>query len=110
MPKYMIKFSYTAEAWTRMIHNPSDRAAAARAALEPVGGTLECLYFTFGERDGFVICDVPDGEAAAAAAIAVNSSGAFRSVVTEQLIDPTRITDVLGKAGRAVGVYAAPGS
>lgn len=110
MPKYMMRFSYTPEAWTSMIHNPSDRTAAARAGLGPVGGTLECFYFTFGERDGLVICDVPDGEAAAAAAIAVNSSGAFRSVITEQLIEPTRMTDVLERSGQVLGGYAAPGS
>ncbi len=110
MSKYLISFSYTSEAWANMIRNPSDRSAATRAVLEPVGGVLECFYFTVGERDGFVIVEVPDTDAAAAAAIAVASTGSFRSVTTQELIDPQRMIEVLGKAGQAVGVYPVPGS
>jgi uncharacterized protein with GYD domain len=108
--KYLINFSYTPEAWAKMIQNPSDRSVATRAVLEPVGGTLECFYYTFGEGDGFVIVEVPDADAAAAAAIAVASTGSFRSVTTQELIDPGRMIDVLSKAARGVGVYPKPGS
>ncbi|MBC3193483.1 GYD domain-containing protein [Pseudonocardia sp. C8] len=110
MTRYVLFFSYTPEAWRKMIDNPGDRAAAARAVLEPVGGTLESLYFMFGETDGMAICDVPDAEAAAAAAIAVASSGAFRNVRTHELIEPERLRSVLGKAGQAAGSYPAPGT
>jgi uncharacterized protein with GYD domain len=110
MAKYLISFSYTLEAWAKMIQKPTDRSAATRAVLEPVGGVLECFYFTFGERDGFVIVEVPDSDAAAAAAIAVASTGSFRAVTSQELIDPQRMIDVLGKAGRGVAVYPTPGS
>lgn len=110
MPKYALFFSYTAEAWSRMIQNPGDRAAAARAVVESAGGSLESAYFMFGGHDGMVICDLPDAEAAAATSIAVDSSGAFRSVETRELIDPERLVAVLGKAGEAAGVYRAPGT
>lgn len=110
MPKYALFFSYTAEAWSRMIRNPGDRAAAARAVAESTGGSLVSVYFMFGGHDGMAICDLPDGEAAAAASIAVSSSGAFRSVETRELIEPERLTAVLGRAGEATGVYRAPGT
>lgn len=110
MAKYLISFSYTAEAWAKMIQNPTDRSVATRAVLEPVGGVLECFYFTFGERDGFVIVEVPDADSAAAAAIAVASTGSFRSVTSQELIDPLRMIEVLGRAGRSVGVFPVPGS
>lgn len=64
--------------------------------------------FTFGERDGFVVVDVPDAETAAAAAIAVNSTGAFRSIRTVELVEPERLGEILGKAGGLVGGYRAP--
>lgn len=110
MSKYLIRFSYTPEAWAEMIRNPSDRSAATRAVLEPVGGVLECFYFTLGEGDGFVVVEVADTDAVAAAAIAVASTGSFRSVTTQELIDPAGMVAVLGKAGQAVGVYPRPGS
>lgn len=110
MAKYALFFSYTPEAWAKMIQNPSDRAATTRALVEPMGGTLESMYFMFGERDGLVIVDLPDADAVAAAAIAVTSTGAFRSVQTHELIEPDRLVEVLGKAGRALGAYQAPGT
>lgn len=108
--KFMLMFSYTPEAWAGMIKNPSDRAAAARSVLEPLGGRLESMYFMFGERDGFAICDVPDSDTAAAAAIAVNSTGAFRSVQTVELVEPDQLNTVLAKAGGLVGGYRVPGT
>ena len=40
MAKYVILFTYTSEAWTRMIQNPGDRTAAVRRLAEP-GSTGE---------------------------------------------------------------------
>ena len=109
MAKFVVFFSYTPEAWSNMIKNPGDRAAAARAVAESVGGSLESMYFMFGHHDGMAIFAAPDAEAAAAVSIAVGSTGAFRSVETRELIEPERLAGVLGKAGEALGVYRAPG-
>ncbi|MGZ8379846.1 MAG: GYD domain-containing protein, partial [Gemmatirosa sp.] len=38
MPLYLSKFRYTPETWARLIANPEDRRAAARAYIESVGG------------------------------------------------------------------------
>jgi uncharacterized protein with GYD domain len=89
--------------------NPGDRTAAAWAATEAVGGSLEAIYLMFGERDGMAILDVPDAETAAACAIAVTSTGAFRSVQTTQLIAPEDLPRVLERAGQALGSYTPPG-
>jgi uncharacterized protein with GYD domain len=110
MAKYVIFFGYTPEAWAKMIEKPGDRVAAARAVVEPAGGTLEAIWFMFGEQDGMAIFDAPDAEAAAAVSIAVGSTGAFRSLRTHQLVDPERMPSVLETAGRAREVYRAPGS
>lgn len=110
MTKYVLFFSYTAETWANMIRNPGDRAVAARAAFEPVGATMESMYFMLGARDGMVIFEASDAEVAAAVSIAVSSTGAFRSVQTHELIEPDRLVAVLGKAGTALGAYSAPGT
>lgn len=109
MAKYALFFSYKPETWDRMIMKPSDRSAAARQAVERVGGSLESLYFMFGDRDGFAIVDVPDAQSAAAASIAVGSSGAFAHVETRQLIAPDDLAAVLEKAAAARESYRPPG-
>lgn len=45
------------------------------AVAESVGGSLEAFYFPFGDRDAYVIVDLPDNESAAAVALTVNSTG-----------------------------------
>ncbi|MHA6782640.1 GYD domain-containing protein [Pseudonocardia saturnea] len=110
MAKYVIFFSYTPQAWAAMIQKPGDRTAAARAVAEHVGGRLESVYFMFGERDGMAIFDAPGAEEAAAVAIAVGSTGAFRSVQSHELIEPERLSGILDTAGRALGAYSPPGA
>jgi uncharacterized protein with GYD domain len=110
MAKYAIFFAYNADTWANMIKNPSDRAAAVRALVEPMGGNLEALYFMFGEWDGFAIVETTDSETAAAASIAVASTGAFKALQTHELIDGADMSGVLAKAGSALPGYRAPGS
>jgi uncharacterized protein with GYD domain len=109
MIKFALFFSYTPETWARMISAPSDRAAAVRATIEQAGGTLESLYYMLGDQDGIVIFDVPDADAAAAVALLVTSSGAFRSVSTHQLIPSADLPAVLTKAAAGQGSYVRPG-
>ncbi|NIB33287.1 hypothetical protein HBB16_18535 [Pseudonocardia sp. MCCB 268] len=50
----MLFFSYTPEAWRKMIDSRGPRAAAAQTMRwKPVGGTLESLYFMFGRPTGW---------------------------------------------------------
>jgi uncharacterized protein with GYD domain len=61
----------------------TSRRDAIATLAESVGGQLESLYFAFGDRDVYVIVDLPDNESAAAVALSVNSAGgaAVRTVV-----------------------------
>lgn len=109
MSKYAIFFSYTPHAWAGMVQEPSDRVAAIRAAAEPLNVTVESLYFMFGDWDGFLVADAPDADTAAAIAIAVNSSGAFRAMQTHPLIEPEHLTQVLATSRAAETRYQPPG-
>jgi uncharacterized protein with GYD domain len=42
---------------------------------ESVGGQLESFHFALGDRDAYVIVDLPDHESAAAVALTVNAAG-----------------------------------
>jgi len=94
----------------QMLKKPADRAAAVRDLASSVGGSMEALCFMFGDRDGFVILDVPAAAAAAALAVAVSSSGAFSPLETRQLVAPGDLPSVLGKAARARETYRRPGT
>ena len=110
MAKYAIFFSYTPETWAGMMRNPSDRPAATRKVADAMGGSLETFYFMFGDRDGFVIIDVPNAQAAAAASIAVASTGAMKHVETRELIAPEDLGAVLERARAALEQYTPPGA
>ncbi len=76
MPKYLITGSYTSEGAEGVIaKGGSDRRAAVEKLAESVGGTVETLYFAFGDDDIVVIIDAPDNESIAAVAMTVGAAG-----------------------------------
>ena len=105
MPKFLIEAAYTLEG-VRGVQSAggSARRDAVAKVAESVGGTLEGFYFGFGERDAYVILDLPDNEAAAAVAITVNASGGA-SVKTTVLLTPEEVD---AAAKRSVD-YTPPG-
>ena len=109
MAKFALFFSYKPETWNQMLMKPGDRPAAVQDVASSVGGSLETMYFMFGDRDGFVVLDVPDPNAAAALAIAANSTGAFSHLETRELIAPEDLPSVLEKAASAREGYRPPG-
>lgn len=109
MAKYALFFTYTSDAWARMIKSPGDRTAAVRQLLDSVGGSLESAYWMFGAHDGIVIADIPDSARAAAISVAVGSTGAFKHLETHELISQEQLGQVLSLARDAIQVYQPPG-
>jgi len=106
MPKYLIEASYTTDG----IRGVADKGGTARrSAVEQLvagaGGTVESLYFAFGDADVYVICDLPSNEAATALALAVNRSGStkLRTVVL-------LTTDQVDAAAKMLPEYSPPGA
>ena len=76
MAKYLIEASYTADGVKGLLKDGgSARREAATQLIETLGGKVEAFYFSFGASDAHVIVDMPDNVSAAAASLAVNSSG-----------------------------------
>lgn len=97
MPKYLLTANYTADGMAGVRSaGAKARVDAVSTMLEAMGGRLESFYFAFGETDVFAIVDAPDDEAVAAAAIAINSSGAV-SVNTTKLLTIDQIDDALSR-------------
>jgi uncharacterized protein with GYD domain len=77
MPKYLFEAKYTPEG----VHGLKNAGAASRAQAindmaTALGGSLDSFHFAFGDVDAYVIVDLPDDEAAAAAAFTVAASAA----------------------------------
>jgi uncharacterized protein with GYD domain len=91
MPKFLIEASYTLDGvkGVQTAGGSSRRDAVAQLA-ESVGGRLESFHFGFGNRDAYVILDLPDNESAAAVALTVNAAGGA-TVRTIVLLTPEEV-------------------
>lgn len=91
MPKFLIQASYT----TQGIQGLKSGGGTARRDIversaKSVGGTIESIYFAFGDKDVVVIADFPDNASAAALALAVSATGAV-NLSTTPLLTPDEI-------------------
>jgi uncharacterized protein with GYD domain len=107
MPHYLGRFSYTTNAVRALVDNPQDRSAAAREAVESLGGSLLGFWFAFGEFDGVFLLEAPDNTAAAAVARAVGGTGALSKLETTVLIGMDEAQEAMRKA--AAATYRPPG-
>ena len=105
MSKYLVQACYTADGVKGLAKDTaSGRKAAVAHAIESLGGTLETLYFSFGEFDILSIIDLPDNAAAARFALRAASTGQV-SVQTTPLLTPEEVDKALLKTVE----YRAPG-
>lgn len=97
MPKYLLRVSYTAEGVKGVLKDGgSKRRQAADAAVRSTGGTLESLYFAFGDDDVYCIIDAPDNVSVAAASMAIGASGLVKAN-TVVLLTPEEIDQAVKK-------------
>jgi uncharacterized protein with GYD domain len=106
MPKYLIEVNYTLDGVKGLkAEGGTARVTAATALIESVGGTVESFHFALGERDAYVIVDMPDVVSAASAALTVNSGGGA-IVRTVALLTPTEADSAAAKKT----LYRPPGN
>ena len=106
MGKYLIKGNYVGDGVSGLMHDGgTKRRAAAAAVIESFGGTLESMYYAFGDTDLYAIVDMPGDAAAVAASLLVNSSGSVSVTMT-----PLLSVDDLDDAAGMSGSYAPPGT
>jgi len=91
MSRYLFIARYASEGSKGLVKNGgTDRRTALDKLTTDLGGHLEAFDFAFGEDDAYVTASLPDNKAAAAVALAVNSSGRA-SVRTVVLITPEEV-------------------
>ena len=106
MPRYMLQFAYTAEAWAALTSNPTDRAEVFRALAEKLGARLLGLDYTMGDYDGVAILEAPDDTTAMAVILAAIAPGHVRATRTTRLMPPSEAMAAMRKAQGAG--YKAP--
>ena len=105
MPKYLVQCNYVGEGIKGLLkEGGSSRRVATEKLINSVGGSLESMYYAFGETDLFVIADMPDKASMAATTLLVGSSGAV-SVKTTVLMTPEEVDE----AAKMTPIYSPPG-
>lgn len=105
MPKYLLQVNYTTDGAKGLINDGGvARKNAARKAAESLGGTLESMYFAFGDTDAYVVADMPDNASVVAISLTLAASGGAtaRTVV---LLTP----EEMDQASKKTPAYRPPG-
>ena len=106
MSKYLIQGSYTAEGAKGLLkQGGTSRRADIEKMLGDLGGSLESIYWAFGETDFYLVADLPDAATAAALGLTVGGSGAVR-MRTTVLLTAEELDEAQGKTVD----YRPPGS
>ncbi|TMJ53832.1 MAG: GYD domain-containing protein [Alphaproteobacteria bacterium] len=86
MPKYLISASYSAEGLRGLQKDKaSGRRQAVTAAVEGLGGKVECFYNALGADDVYVIVDLPDNSTGAVIGVTASATGLVRTRTTALL-------------------------
>jgi uncharacterized protein with GYD domain len=106
MGKYLVRGNYVGDGVKGLMEEGGTRRReAATAAIESVGGTVECFYYAFGDADVYGICEFPDEASATSFSLLVNSSGAVTLSMT-----PLMSAEDLDAAAAKTPSYRPPGS
>ncbi|NNE97146.1 MAG: GYD domain-containing protein [Acidimicrobiales bacterium] len=106
MSKYLIRGSYKPDGVKGLMQEGgSKRLAAATAAIESVGGSIDSFYYAFGDDDVVGICDFPDAASATALSMMINSSGAVTLTLT-----PLMTVEEVDAAAAMTPTYRPPGA
>lgn len=105
MPHYMFRGSCTQAG----IQGVMEAGAASRTKVvaqlfASLGGSLTCLFWTFGEEDFAVIGELPDNAAAAAGAMSVAAAGGS-SLETTMLLTEAEVDEARARTA----TFRAPG-
>ena len=100
MSKYFVQVGYTAEAWAAMSRGPQRVVERVQASAEALGGSIESLYFCFGDYDLMGVVDFPDSRGVAAWSMAVSSGGDVRAFKTTTLLSIEEGLHALGRASQ----------
>ena len=105
MARYLFQVNYVGEGVKGLFKDGgTKRRAVIDNLFRSMGGTIESLYYAFGDTDLFVIGDFPDHATVVATVLSVTSTGAA-TVKTTVLLTPEEIDE----ASKKSPTYSLPG-
>ena len=106
MGTYLVRGNYVGDGIAGLMQEGgSARRDAAKAAIESVGGSLQSMYYAFGDTDVYAVCEFPDDASAAAVSLLINATGAVQISLT-----PLLSVEDLDAAAQKTPSYRPPGS
>jgi uncharacterized protein with GYD domain len=106
MTRFLWHGSYTERGAKALVdEGGTKRRAGVQEAVAAMGGTLEAMYFAFGDDDYFAIVEMPDHVSAAAVSLAAAKAGAVRLRTVVLLT-----AEDLDEATRRAHEYQGPGA
>jgi uncharacterized protein with GYD domain len=108
MAHYLIEVGYTPQAWASQIDTQPNVVDRITPAVKAAKGSIQSIYYAFGDVDLVGIIDFPTPEDAAAFALAVTASGALRSFKTTTLLTVDQGMTSMKRAGDIRGKYTPP--
>jgi len=110
MARYLFQVAYTGESWATQVRVQGDIVERIEPLVSTCHGTLEALYYAFGDADVVALVDFPAPDNAAAFSIAVSAGGAVKSIKTMPLLTVEQGRAALKGAAEAAAVYHPPTS
>lgn len=98
MPYYLLQVSYTSKGFATLVKNPQNRMDALRPVFDGLGGRLDGMWFSFGDYDLVMICQMPDNVSVAAISMAISSGDAVKTVKTTPLMTMAEGMESMKKA------------
>ena len=104
MHTYILRGKYSPEAFDGMLNDPSDRAPAAQALVEAIGGKMLGMYFSVSSNEIVALFTADAGQLAEAEMILM-ASKAFSEISTETLITTDQMFEAMRKGQRTRAAY-----
>ncbi len=93
MPRYLFRASYSQSGISGVLkEGGSSRVGAVEKLVGSLGGKVEAQYWAFGDDDYYLIAELPDNAAAAAASMTVAASG-VGSIKTTVLLTAAEVDE-----------------
>src|SRR2546421_5761753 len=86
MGHYLIELSYSPQSWKTQVATQADVIDRITPLVAQCKGTIECLYYAFGDRDLVGIMTFPTPEDAAAFGLVAVAGGSMTSYRTTPLL------------------------
>ena len=108
MSRYLFEVSYTSESWATQVDTHANVLDRISPLVKKLGGSIDSIYYAFGDRDLVALADFKTPEDAAAFSLAAAAGGAVKSIKTTPLLTVDQGIAARKKADAVSSTYHAP--